>query len=421
MLGTPSTYSDSQSELRNAPTPPSNQPEGQEFFSQLYLNSLSAGFFRSESELNLVSGVPPVMMKVSFLDTLLVLGFSFYEAVVDGEFISRFFSWMIDATWMFDSTHITAASRMAFVHRRPIEAVRPADINRNMFSFYDWSKRPPPQYTPKDRLVCRLIEFKKANMLDFMGRIRRAVGSSVFGVRVKDEDYIVAIIWATIIHARLMMDRIKLRHNARLNILLPGEPHARRAGEHDFCYFGNSTVPTVAELGVSRMLFPDRYIIDHNFQYQSNCHYSIRGLSEAAGAIRWAINKVDHNYVRHLMGLKDTLQPSTDWAAYERGIDRHTTGTVFEDWSGYFNNQAIGLPYSMGRAVRMLPCADDKEEGKIVLLPTLGGLDASGNEIGWTAWVCLDVEVMPIVLRELDIQGWTTGGAAANMNTMESW
>ncbi|KAL7915136.1 hypothetical protein GGI35DRAFT_474827 [Trichoderma velutinum] len=411
LLGTPS-----ECELSDAHGPSSTGLGMDDLFSQLFSDSLGAIFFRSERGLDLANGMPPVMIKLSFLGSFLVVGFSFYEAVVDGEFIGRFFSWMVDSTW------IPVASEVRHIYRRPLEAVPPAEINPELFSFYDWSNSPLPQNTPKDRLVCRLIEFRKSFVTDLIGRIRRTIGDFAHGH--KDEYYIVAILWATIIHARLLKRRIGLQSTARLNILLPGEPNARRWEERDWSYFGSSTVPTVAELSVPRLLFAEAYggDDDHSddFQDEIKSIYSIRGLAEAASAIHWAIDKVDSNYVRHLMSLKKSLRPSADWAAYGRGIDRHTTGMVFEDWSGYFSNQAIRIPYTTGQAVRVLPCADDKEEGKIVLLPQVRDPDAMEDEIGWATWVCLDVDVMPVVLRELHSQGWVIGEAAAYMNTMGS-
>ncbi|KAL6807276.1 hypothetical protein GGI42DRAFT_351884 [Trichoderma sp. SZMC 28013] len=416
LLGTPPEYNDAQPELYDAHSPPNTVPGIDVLLSQLRSNSLGAAFFRSERGLDLTTGMPPVMIKLSFLGSFLVVGFSFYEAVVDAEFIGRFFSRMTYFTW----PHM--ANEVYYWYRMPLEAFPSAALNPYLFSFYDWSNSPLPPITPKDRLVCRLIEFKRAPVTDLIGRLRQAIGN--FAQWHKDGHYVVAMLWATIIRARFSKHRIGVDSTARLNILLPGEPNARRREGTDWSYFGSSTVPTVAELSVPRLLYPEAYADDHvysnDFQGEINSTYSVRGLAEAASAIHRAIDRVDGNYVRYLMGLKNSLQPITDWTAYSRGIDRHTTGMVFEDWSGYFSDHAIGTPYTIGQVMGVLPCADDKEEGKIVLLPQMRGSDARENEIGWATWVCLDVDEMPVVLRELNSQGWIIGEAAANMNTGSS-
>ncbi|KAK4066933.1 uncharacterized protein Triagg1_7933 [Trichoderma aggressivum f. europaeum] len=416
LLGTPAEYDDAQSQLRDAHDPPSTESGINRLVSQLYSKSLGAAFFRSERGLDLATGMPPVMIRLSFLGGYAVVGFSFYEAVVDGEFIGRFFSRMADFTW----PHM--ANEVQHWYRRPLEAFPSAALNPYLFPFYDWSNSPLPQTTPKDRLVCRLIEFKSSPVTELIGRLRQAIGN--FAPWHKDGYYVVAMLWATIIHARFSKHRIGVDSTARLNILLPGEPNARRWEAPDWSYFGSSTVPTVAELSVPRLLYAEAYSGDGNysndFQGEINSTYSVRGLAEAASAIQCAIDRVDGNYVRYLMGLKNSLQPSTDRTAYSRGIDRHTTGMVFEDWSGYFSDLAIGTPYTTGQVMGVLPCADDKEEGKIVLLPQMRGSDDTENEIGWATWVCLDVEEMPVVLRELYSQGWIIGEAAASVNTTGS-
>ncbi|KAL7945567.1 hypothetical protein V8C42DRAFT_60026 [Trichoderma barbatum] len=383
---------------------------------QLCSNSLGADFFPSERFWNLDSGMPPVRIKLTFFGNLVVLGFSFYEAVVDNEFISCFFTYFSDVTWL------TTPGIGAWLTRWPLQALPPAQVSRNMFSFYNWINEPLPHSTSSDNLVCRLIDFEKYVAQGFIRRIRRAVDGSPYGVGVNGKDYIVAFLWAAIMHARFMKGRITALSTARLNILLPGEPHARRAEqpERNWGYFGSSTVPTVAEANTTRLLFSPNGP-STGLQDGIMCDYSITGIAEGASAIRKAINKVDYNYVQHLMGLKDVTPPIDDWEAYERGIDRHTTGTVFEDWSGYFDDQLFGLPHTTGQPMRLLPCADDKEEGKIVLLPRLGGRDAANNEIGWSAWVCLERDEMDFVLAQLDAHGGFTGGrAAVDLNTARS-
>ncbi|PNP53383.1 hypothetical protein THARTR1_06077 [Trichoderma harzianum] len=355
------------------------------------------------------------MIKVVFVEGFVVVGFSFYEAVVDGEFISRFFSRMTYFTW----PHINQVQHW---YRTPLEAFPANAINLSLFSFYDWSNSPLPDITPNNRLVCRLIEFRKPFVTDLFRRMRQATGNSTHGH--KDGYYVVAMLWVAIIHARLLKHRIGDESTARLNILLPGEPNTRRGEGIDWSYFGSSTVPTVAELSVPHLLSAEAYAGDDNypndFQGEISPTYRLRGLAEAAKAIHCAINNVNDYYVQQLMGLKNGLRPETDWEAYSRGIDRHTTGMVFEDWSGYFSDEPIGIPYTTGQVTKVLPCVDDKEEGKIVLLPPMRGSDDEENEIGCATWVCLDVDEMAVVLRDLDSQGWIIGEAAASMNTTGS-
>ncbi|KAL7790926.1 hypothetical protein V8C37DRAFT_417289 [Trichoderma ceciliae] len=410
----PSTYNTQpRADLMDVYSPSGAEAGAQELISQVYTNSLGKDFFPAERRLTLSAGMPTVMLKMTFLANRLVLGFSFYEAVADGESISRFFSWMNDLSW------ITTGSGGSWINRAPLQPVQPSHVNRSMFPFYDWSNKPTAQRTPKDRLACRLVDFKKHQVLSFIGRIRQAVDSFSHGISVRDEDYIVAMLWVAIVHARFSKRKVASRDKAQLNILLPGEPHARRTEERDWTYFGSSTVPTVAELSVQNLIFA----FDHpnsSFQDMSMCIYSVRGLAEAASAVRKAMNLVDSNYVRHLMGLKETLHPEADWAAYERGIDRHTTGVTFEDWSGYFDDKLMGIPFTTGRPLRVLPCADDPEEGKMILLPQLGGRNmfAEGNEVGWSAWLCLEREVMEVVLGQLEIQDWIIGEGGFDMDAM---
>ncbi|QYS94815.1 hypothetical protein H0G86_002136 [Trichoderma simmonsii] len=432
LVGKPAEYMDAQSEQLDPHGRPRIEYGLDEKLAQLKSNSLGAGFFRSEAGLSLATGMPIVMVKFSLLRDFLVVGFSFYEAVVDGEFIGRFFSRMINLTWSSEANRVRyRLSPQMIDYRWPHAAdeVRhwyrwtfnpsTGPSNRHLFSFYDWhDRRLVPQITPKDRLVCRLIEFKKAFVTDLIGHIRQKIGSSVPGY--KDEYFVVAMLWVTIIQARFLKRRIGTEDTARLNILLPGQPNALRGGEPDLGYFGSSTVPTVAELSVPRLLNPANQHKPNDFQGEIRPKDSVQWLANAASAIHWAINKVDVNYVRHLMAFKEGVRPHEDSMAYNRAIDRHRTGMVFEDWSGYSSDEVIGTPFTTGRAAAFLPCADDKEEGKIVLLPQRRGPDARENEIGWATWVCLDVEEMPVVLELLDFQHWIIGEAAANMNTMGS-
>ncbi|KAL7937154.1 hypothetical protein V8C35DRAFT_294904 [Trichoderma chlorosporum] len=287
--------------------------------------------------------------------------------------------------------------------RWPLEAVEPAQINRDLFAFYDWSESPLPQCTPEDRLVCRTIEFKDYAVKQSIASLRRITNRASSRVGATDKDYAIAMLWYAIARARY-------RHHSlfgyedvlKLNILLSGEPHALREDVYDQCYFGSSTVPTVAKIRCGRMIRCDT-------EYGQSCNSGIRGITDAANEIHRAIDRVDRDYVQQLMGLKESLQPSVDRDAYERGIDRHKTGLVFEDCSKYYSdNWATGfLPLSMCRPLVML-CADDKEEGKIVLLPKLQPQDKEGNVIGWRFWVCLDVDLWPRVLDELAFQGWIT-------------
>lgn len=413
VLGTPArlqVIKDAQSELLDAHGRIRIDPRLKEMRSQLNSNSVGADFFRSEAGLSLATGMPAVMIKLSFVGSSLVVGFSFYEAVFDGEFIGRFISRMLDFTWQRGDNNDRHWGRTTIVPSS-------AEVDRNMFPFYNWRHEPLPLITPKDRLVCRLIEFKKAFVTDVIGRIRQEIGNSAPGCR--DEYSVVAMLWVTIVHARILKDRIGARDTARLNILLPGQPNATRREAYDWSYFGSSTVPTVAYLSVPRLLY---FVGSYNFQGEIEPQYTVRGLADAAKAIHYAINQVDGNYVRRLMGAKKQLHPNLDLAAYNRGIDRHRTGMVFEDWSGYSSQEVVGTPYTSGYAAAVLPCADDKEEGKIVLLPQRRGSDASEDEIGWATWVCLDVDEMPRVLRQLNSQGWIMGeAAAANRDTSRSW
>ncbi|KAH6611309.1 mfs multidrug transporter [Trichoderma cornu-damae] len=409
----PSTYTQPRADLINVYSPGSHPAGVPVLISQLYTNSLGEDFFPPVSGLTVGVGVPIVMMKITILARRLVLGFSFYEAVTDGESISRFFSLMNDLSW------ITTRNLESWIHRTPLQPVGSNEVNRDMFPFYDWGGRPTAQRTPRDQLVCQLVDFNKHEVLSFIGRVRQAIDTSADRTSVKDDDYVVAILWVAIMHARFSKCKVASQDRARLNILLPGEPHARRAENRDWTYFGSSTVPTVAELSVEQLIFA----FDHpnsSFQDIAMCVYSIRGLAEAAGAVRRAMDLVDCNYVRHLMGLKESVHPQADWAAYERGIDRHTTGVTFEDWSGYVDDKLLAIPFTTGRALRVLPCADDMEEGKIILLPRPRPRrrDTEGNEAGWSAWLCLEKEVMDVVLGQLNVQDWIIGGDELDTNAM---
>ncbi|KAM0250489.1 hypothetical protein ACHAQJ_008612 [Trichoderma viride] len=399
----PSTDTEPRTDLIDTHTQNGNNTGIQELVFQIVRNSLSRDFFPSERSFSLVTGMPPVLMKMTFFGNQLVLGFSFYEAVIDGEFISRFFSWMSDLSWS------TTGSEGSILYRTPLKPAEGARVNAGLFPFYDWSHKPTEQPTPRDRLVCRLVEFKKHEVLSFIGGIRRAIYGVPDLISAEDDDYVVAILWVAIMQARYSKGKVSFRDTARLNILLPGEPHARRMEERDGTYFGNSTAPTLASLSVQNLVFE----IGERFRNYAinNSIYSIRGLVEAASEIRRAMDLVDTNYVEQLMGLKKTLRPELDWAAYERGIDRNTTGVTFEDWSGYFGgSKVMGIPFTTGRPLRVLPCADDLEDGKIILLPQLGAPNIQGDEVGWSAWLCLEAEIMEVVLAQLNIQNWIIGG-----------
>lgn len=407
----PSTYTQPRNDLMDVNAPIGNEAGGQLAIAQLGANSLRRDFFATERGLTLSTGMPAVMLKVTFLGNRIVMAFSFYEAISDNAFISQFFAWMSGQTWL------TTGSESSTTIRSPLQPVPPAEVNRNMFSFYDWSARPIAQRTPNDRLVCRLVDFKKHAMANFIGRIRQTIDTFSRGITVTDDDYIIAVLWVAIISARFSRRKVHSLNTARLNILLPGEPHARRADERDWTYFGNSTVPTVAEVVIQNLVFAVNHP-NSSFQDMAMCIYTVRGIAEAASAVRRAINRVDTHYVRQLMGLKQSVPPESDWAAYDRAINRNTTGVTFEDWSGFFTGKLFGIPHTTGRPLRILPCADDMEEGKIILLPQLGGKDVDGNEMGWSAWLCLEREVMGVVLGQLEIQDWIIGEGRIDMNTM---
>lgn len=389
------------------------EAEAEALMLQVKNKKLNGIFFPTDCN-RLDTGLPPLLMKLTIFDNLLVLGFSFYEVVADNAFISHFISSMIDSYW-------DHPGRLgSYSYRMPLEPIVPTDDTRNRFPFYDWSDKPTAQLTPSDKLACQLIEIKNCKVQHFIKYLCKPLRSNQSTrdpcpKTMRSKDYIAAILWAIIIKVRHLQGKLEQHELPRMNILLPGEPRVRQ--NRDWSYFGSSMVPTVAlsnnALG-PRCRFRDyRSILD--------CGYTIKWISDAAISIRRAIDGVDAHYIQQLMGLKQTLSAEEDSAAYERGIDRSTTGTTLEDWTDFYarGSKSTGIPFTdTSRPMRVLPCADDLEEGKIILLSQFKASDHKVCEARCLAWLCLEADTMKLVRKWLDAEGWIFKGESPGITDM---
>lgn len=369
--------------------------------------NLNAFFFPADRTLD--ASVPPLLMKLTFVDNLLVLGFSFFEVVADNAFIGLFLSSMVDPSW-----NLLRRIGSYYSSRTPLVPIR---CSPDRFPFYDRSDEPIAQLTPSNKLVSQVVEFQEHAVSGFIRNLRSYhlhCGNNRLD-NVKDKDVITAILWAAITKARYLLGKVQPLDKVRMNILLPGGPCEGGNGQES--YFGNSTVPTVAtasalgviDLGDDAAMYRNSYFQPHI----SDCGYGIKWISQAAFQIHIAIRMVDAEYVRRVMGAKRRLSVEEDSAAYERGIDRSTTGTTFEDWTDFYRHgrKTTGIPFTDTRQfIRVLPCADDLEEGKIILLSHFRAPDTGHCQTRRLACLCLETETMKLVREQLEAQGWIKKG-----------
>jgi hypothetical protein len=354
------------------------------------------------------AGVPPLLLKLLFFDDHLVLVFSCHEMVADNKFISLVLSSMVNSTCDYPRK-----GRVRYYGYRP--RLKPdQDASPGYFGFYDCSDKPIAQRTPSNQLVSQVVEFQQHAVLAFIRKLREYhvhCGNNKLDI-VEDKDIMVAILWAAITRARHSLGKVQPCDQRQMNLLLPGGPQAVQ--NRPWSHFGNFTVPTVARasvLGISDeaadVLAPYR-----NSYYQDyilGCDYGIHWISRAAEQIREAIDVVKIDYVRSVMGAKKKLSAEEDSAAYERGIDRSTTGTTFEDWTDFYRSgrSITGIPFTdRCRFIQILPCPDDLEEGKIILLSHFKEQDGGHCQTRRLAWLCLETETMKLAQDQLEAEGW---------------
>ncbi|KAM0523261.1 hypothetical protein ACHAPE_001756 [Trichoderma viride] len=364
------------------------------------------------------AGVAPVLLKVTFLDSQLVLGFSFYEAIADNAFIQLFLSSMVDSSWNFRRGHGKKWETSARLQLIPIPD------SPDMLPFYDPSNKSKVLSTPSNQLVSGFVEFQLPAVLGFIQNLRKYhlhCGNNILD-DVKDNDVMAAILWAAIINARRLLGKVQPSDQVKMNILVPGEPMASTLRHWSYC--GNFTVPAVAtasvlgatDLGADATPYRNSYYQE----YIPDCGFGIRWISLAAHEIREAIDDVDEVYVRRVMGAKKEMSMEEDSAAYERCLDRSRTGTTFEDWTGFYRSgrKTTGIPFADTRQfIRILPCVDDLEEGKVILLSHFKASKTANCQIRRLAWFCLETETMKLVREQLEAEGWIKKESMTDMAT----
>ncbi|KAM0452239.1 hypothetical protein ACHAO4_005449 [Trichoderma viride] len=377
--------------------------------------NLSGTFFPADRTQE--AGVPPVLLKIAFFNNLLVLGFSFYEVIADNAFIELFLSSMVDSHWPFRR----GRSKQSYSARLQLN---PISNSPDMFPFYDRSNESIALHTPSNQLVSRVVEFELHAVLGFIRNFRKYhfhCGNNSLD-DVKDNDVMAAILWAAITKARRLLGKVQPSDQVRMNILVPGASIAPTLSH--WSYFGNFTVPTVATasvLGVTGLATTTAPYRNSYYQkYISNCGYGIRWISQAAAEIHRAIDDVDEEYVRRVMGAKQRLSVEQDSAAYERCLNRSRIGTTFEDWTDFYRNgrKTTGIPFTDTRQfIRILPCADDLEEGKIILLSHFKASKTAHCQTRRLAWLCLEKETMKLVREQLEAEGWIKRESMTDMTT----
>ncbi|EHK41860.1 hypothetical protein TRIATDRAFT_312397 [Trichoderma atroviride IMI 206040] len=363
------------------------------------------------------AGVPPVSLKIAFFENLLILGFSFYEVIFDNTLIELFLSSMVDPSWPFGSGHST----QYYSARLKLNCIMDSP---DLFLFYQRSKESTALRTTSNQLVSRVIEFQLHAVLAFIRNLRKYhfhCGNNSLDA-VKDNDVMAAILWAAITNARRLLGKVQPPDRVRMNISVPGGsmPPKRRCGS----LFGNITMPTEATasvLGVADLATTAAPYRNSYYQkYISGCGYGIRWISQAAKEIRRAIDKVNEAYVLHVMDKKQTMGIEEDLAAYERRLDRSRTGTTFEDWTDFYRSgcKTTGIPFTDTRQfIRILPCADDLEEGKIILLSHFKASNTAHCQTRQLAWLCLETETMKLVREQLEAEGWIKKESMTDMTT----
>lgn len=214
------------------------------------MNEDSKKFF-FPTDRTLAAGVPPVLLKITFLDSQLVLGVSFYEVIADNAFIELFLSSMVDSSWNFRRGH---SKKRDYARLR----LNPIPDPPDMLPFYDRSNKYIVVNTPSNQLVSRFIEFQQHTVLGFIQNLRKYhlhCGNNSLD-DVKDNDVMAAILWAAITNARRLLGKLQPSDQVKMNILVPGEPMAPTLRHWSYC--GNFTVPTVATASVLRCHRPSR-------------------------------------------------------------------------------------------------------------------------------------------------------------------
>jgi hypothetical protein len=218
------------------------------------------------------------------------------------------------------------------------------------------------------------------------------------GEVIHAQDCVAALFWCYIMVARFKNHKLGCEDSIHFNISVPGLKHISQYAEPDSMYFGNSTVTTSALLEASLLLQAPE---DEEEGLISNLAFC--SLGNACLAIRKALEAVDSRYLKHFATLRGSRSELDDRLEYERCLDRQRTGLVLEDLTFSEPEIPVGMPHvEQDECMQPCFCSDDKEEGKIVMLPRKG--HRLGDE-PWPVWVCLAPEDMEKLEEQLELDG----------------
>ncbi|KAL6402195.1 trichothecene 3-o-acetyltransferase [Ilyonectria robusta] len=320
---------------------------------------------------------PPVTVKISFVDSAIVLGFAFSEVIFDGEFLQNFF------TQFTRNTHDVDGKSF-----RDVE----------LFPFYDWSSGLLERQTPRRRLRCQVLTIESRTIQDLYGMVQEVISTEKTGGVALYEDCVLALFWVAIMRARFQNGTFGPRDLGRVNYYTPGARHTRNPRRVDPQYCGNSTITPVAACSAAELI-----------RATDDPHDGLprimrpEDLALAAQLLRAALQEFTAHHLRHLTALKEMRDVTEERIAYERALRRHTDRLAFEDWTYYGTNHAPHIPYVEDDQSFFFPCYDHMQEGTVILLPRKG--QYWGNE-DWNVCVCLDEDDLDLLLHNLDWEGW---------------
>ncbi|KAF7544031.1 hypothetical protein G7Z17_g10277 [Cylindrodendrum hubeiense] len=334
---------------------------------------------------------PPVTVKISFVDSVIVLGFAFSEVIFDGEFLQNFFR-------QFTRNTYGANDKPFGVGRRSLPEVIDGKGDMELFPCYDWSCGIPEYPTPRKNLRCQVITLDSRAVQGLYGAVQEVITSEKTGGVALYEDCILAMFWVAIMRTRFQNGRFGSRDLGRVNYSVPGASHTRNLRRIDPQHCSNSTITVVASCSAQDLI-----------RAPNDPHDSLprqmrpEDVALAAQLLRSALQEFNVHHLCQLTALKNTTSPIEERAAYERALRRHTDSLTFENWICYGTDYAARIPFAQDQKTFFFPCNDHIREGTAILLPRKG--QYWGNE-NWNVCVCLAEDDLGMLLHNLEREGW---------------
>ncbi|KAH7165871.1 hypothetical protein EDB81DRAFT_878233 [Dactylonectria macrodidyma] len=339
----------------------------------------------------ILDGFPPVTANITFDRGAVIIGWSFSEAIFDGEAIRNFFDAFILSTHGADDNRYIDQDRT-------LPTSETDEVNLNLFPCFDWSGCAIERRTPQRRLRSKVFIISAETVAQLYCDIRRTIYDSGTRGFALFEDCVFALFWVAIMRARFQNGRIHHEDKVHVFYSVPGAQHTRMPPGFNYDYCGNTTVTPVATLSAEDLIRPPNTHMEE-LRRRMNLH----DLALAGQELRDALQSFRASDLSQLVALKRTTDPVLTLAAHERALRRHTDCLAFEDWTTYSGNLAPRIPWTRDRKACYFPCFDDLQEGTVIILPRK--YQYYGHD-DWNICVCLAEDDMNYVTELLERDVW---------------